>query len=227
MKKILKIENISLVISIIMGILVFVMNLITNGVGPNGVDLLFILCLLLVYPIRNLYSSKLIKIKSIFYHSILTLVNLYIIYVSVYCVYLWIVLWLKEEFNLYALLFFEHLIPMYILIFICYLISLFCKKDIIYREKYNNRILYLIIFLISLIYLLPSNTIWDNIFIISTASIYLIMYKMEYRAYKKIELQVVYIVTAVFALITYKFLTLILIYQLFINLYKFKNEYIE
>lgn len=220
----MKIEKISLFITLLATILVIILNGLYGGGHFDGADIIAILMLLLP-PIKNLYSSKVKTINNKPYYYLLTLVSTYILVVSIHALYIYIIKLPIEANNDSILFFFNNLPVMYLSMLILFIISLLSKKAMAIHNV-SNKCIYIVIAALIFVELtnLMTWTIYMYPILVGVSIFYLLLTFISDEKYNK-ELKTIYIITAFLLGMQYVFTPIILLNVLYEDL-KYKKTQI-
>ena len=220
----MKIEKISLFITLLATILVIILNGLYGGGHFDGADIIAILMLLLP-PIKNLYSSKVKTINNKPYYYLLTLVSTYILVVSIHALYIYIIKLPIEANNDSILFFFNNLPVMYLSMLILFIISLLSKKTLAIHNV-SNKCIYIVIAALIFVELtnLMTWTIYMYPILVGVSIFYLLLTFISDEKYNK-ELKTIYIITAFLLGMQYVFTPIILLNVLYEDL-KYKKTQI-
>lgn len=223
----MKIEKISFCITLFATILVVILNGLYGGGHFDGADIIAILMLLLP-PIKNLYSNKNKIINNKIYYYLLSLVSTYISIVSIYAFYIYINKLSIEANNDSALFFFNNLPIMFLSMLVLFVVSLLSNK----KEKehiINTKVIYLIIaslIVVELIFL-DTWTIFMFPILVSISIFYLVLIFLNIERINYKELKVVYIVSAFLMGMQYVFTPILLLNALYEDLNSKKKDDLE
>lgn len=199
---------------ILLMLFVVIMNL-NNDTYLNGINFILLMSMLMINPVCNLYHYKKKQINYLFYHLILNISLIYIIYNLIMTIYIHYVSGINES----SLFIYNKLWIIGLLILINFILTFFFKKEIII-SKDNSKIMYLVIFLISLLGINNASYIHSAISGITMAMSLILFIKRNDMIVNE-EYRKIYFVLILMTLYNCDFISTILFIQMYINLDKF------
>ena len=164
-----KISNVfnflSTIVSLIMVILLFLLNIILKNISLNGALILLYLSMI-VNPILNLMRCKKKKINNPIYHIVLIVVAIFISYICFNGIKIGISFYHTNDINYLnnaSLYFYYNYLYMFVPLVFILLLSFIFQKEIIESTKDNSTLCLIIMLIISISYVFVDKTIIQTI----------------------------------------------------------------